>query len=445
MISGFRATCLLSAFLSLGLCGELQAQAIRGPIISQGTALRYGLEREWFTQVELDRSRSRVQHIFQSRDTLFVQTDRGVIHALDAETGRTEWRRGVGNPDYPSLGSAANDKVLAVVNGSTLYVIDRNSGRQLWDRSLGTVPGAGPAVTAERVFVPMVNGRIESYEIEDQYGPPWMYWSDGRAMVQPITSKQSVAWPTSQGYFYVGRAVNPIIRFRVETDDEIISQPAYGKPYFYAGSMDGYVYAVHEQSGNQRWRFSTGDPISSSPVVIDDRVYVATDRGGMYCIDSQSGDEIWWAPRVERFLSASPTRIFGADRFGRIFILDAKTGGRLGILQTAGINLYHINHRSDRIYLGSDTGILQCLHDVDLDQPVYHNLSNDTDEVEDEAKAGAVAEAPEKKEQPAPLDPDNPFAAGGGGEKPQEDDNPFGGGNDDPFGGAGGGDDNPFN
>jgi len=442
--------CLLLSFaLSLvaGSLSDANAQLTSGPVVSRSAALRHGLEREWFTHVELDRSRDRVHHIFHHRDVLFVQTNRGMIHAIDAETGRTKWRAQIGEPNYPSLGSGANDKYLGVVNGSTLYVVDRESGRQVWERRLSGAPGAGPALAEERVFVPMVNGMVVSYELEDKSAPPWVYWSDGRAMVQPVASRQSVAWPTSRGYFYVARAVNPSIRFRLETQDAVSASPSYRKPYFYAASLDGYLYAVHELSGTQQWRFSAGNPVSQSPVVIEDRVFVVADRGGLYCVDAETGGEIWWAPQVEEFLSVSPSRVFGADRFGRIFILDVKTGGRLGMIRTEGINLFHINHRTDRIYLGSDRGVLQCLHEAELDDPVYYNLSNESDE----AEGGAVAKTEEKpkgaepaaEEKPAAGDDpfDNPFA-GGGEPKPKEADNPFAVGGDKPKPAEKG--DNPF-
>ena len=401
-----------------------------GGLISRPTARRLGLERAWFTQIELDRSRSRIAYINQDHDTLFVQTDAGVLHAIDANNGSTLWANQIGKAEYPSLAPAASKDFVAVVNGSTLYVIDRETGQTVWTRKLGGGPGAGPAISAEHVFVPLINGRVEAYNLDKPQTPPWIYSSAGRAMIQPVSTSRSVAWPTDRGYLFVAQTGDQLaIRFRVETNDAITSKAAYKKPYFYASSLDGNVYAFHEMSGEQIWRFSAGDPIEEPATVIDDRVYVPTDHAGMYCVDAETGREIWWAPRIERFLAASKERVYATDNLYQLYILDAKTGGRLATLPIYGMNMLLVNQTTDRIYMASDSGLIQCLHDASLDKPIYHNVEKQ-EGAEDATEAEAEKPAGEKvdpfavpAEKPAP-------------EKPAPAADPFGGGGDaaDPFG-----------
>ena len=75
--------------------------------------------------------------------TLYATTNRGVVQAINAETGRTLWAQKVGNTNYPTLEPAANDSVVAVVNGSTLYILGADDGKELWNRRIKGVPGAG--------------------------------------------------------------------------------------------------------------------------------------------------------------------------------------------------------------------------------------------------------------------------------------------------------------
>ena len=44
--------------------------------------------------------------------------------------------------------------------------------------------------------------------------------------------------------------------------------------------------------------------------------------------------------------------------------LDAKTGSRIDMMPIDGNNMRLINSQTDRIYLGTKTGLLQCLHEV---------------------------------------------------------------------------------
>ncbi len=424
------------AMLILGLspCWGLADQLVPRPVLAQ-----QGLERAWFTQVELDRARDQIEGVTHSDDTLFVQTDSGVLQAIDAETGRTRWSISIGQGRHPSTAPAANDKYVAVIRGSRLYIADRATGGLIWDRQLVGGPGAGPAVTETRVFVPMINGRIEAYQLERSNAPPWIYASAGRALIQPISTKDSVSWPTDLGHLYVSGAENPGVRFRLETDFAINSQPGYRKPWLFAASLDGYVYAVHERSGNQVWQFSTGNPIDQTPIPIADRVYVCPRRGGLFCLAIETGQQLWWAPRVAKFLAAGKERIYGTDLQNTLYVLDAKTGGRLATIPLNGLNLWLSNHQTDRIYLGSRNGLIQCLHEVGLDEPMRYAVSD-----EDEKQGPPAANQPpeEQPAEPPPIpesvgqDAGNPFDDQEPADEPEDD--PFGGddGGEDPFGGA---------
>ncbi|NLE39994.1 MAG: PQQ-binding-like beta-propeller repeat protein, partial [Pirellulaceae bacterium] len=143
---------VLVGFLLLPTWIEVGA-APANRLIAPSDAARGGLDRAWFTQVRLDPGRAKVEHLrlFEATgrlpDTLFVQTDRAAVHAIDAETGRTLWVRLVGSPNHPSMAVGASDEIVGVVNGTTLYLIDRADGRIVWTRRVAGVPADGPVLT----------------------------------------------------------------------------------------------------------------------------------------------------------------------------------------------------------------------------------------------------------------------------------------------------------
>jgi outer membrane protein assembly factor BamB len=199
-------------------------------------------------------------------------------------------------------------------------------------------------------------------------------------------------------------------------------------------SVDGYVYAVHANSGDVMWRFSTGTAISYSPRPIGDSVYVVTDEGGLFKIDAETGLEQWWTPRVREFLAASDDRVYCTDRIGRLLIIDAKSGGRLGILATEQLDLFIPNHLTDRVYLGTKTGLLQCLRGLNLERPIVYAGPGSEAQETIQVKVGAPADPA----TPMPAASDDPFGTGAGGTTPAAD--PFGTGTGgtapaaDPFG-----------
>lgn len=354
---------LLGLCLTVGTLTSTAVAQRSNQLIAPSEANRFGLERAWFTRIQFDSARGRIAHVRQhvsstygyavhevisargrtvitDRDldrfgkplgkdqaeqqanklvqqltrsgieaeiksqvlpeiTIYVVSDSGVVQAIDGETGRTRWSTVIGNPRYPTDAPDANDDYVAIVNGATLYVLNQATGGIVWQRQTLGAPGAGPAVSDERVFVPMTGGTIEAYAVNDGRQPPWVFQSRGRAIVQPVIAGSGVAWPTDKGDLYVAEAKLTGIRYRLETKRPIVARPTALPPNrIVVVSTDGYVNCIHESSGGLVWRFSTGEPIVKPAVAIDDALFVVTDDDNLYRLNVDTGLEQWWAPRV---------------------------------------------------------------------------------------------------------------------------------------------------
>ena len=151
------------------------------------------------------------------------------------------------------------------------------------------------------------------------------------------------------------------------------------------------MYAVQEETGETLWRFSTGEPIVESPAVIDDHVYVTTQLGGMYALDAKTGKSLWWAENVARFAAASKTRVYATDGTGHLVAFSTASGTKLDSIPTKGISRVFANPDTDRIYMVSNTGLIQCLREAEQTEPLLHNA-------ERKAAAKAGLTPPPKKE-----------------------------------------------
>src|SRR5215211_5069786 len=160
-----RCEMMSTVFAALVLIFVVLAGDARGErrLMGQDEAARLGLTRAWFTQVRLNAAHTHVERAVLEGDRLTVLTSAGVVQELNALTGKTYWTAPIGNENYPSLGPAGNDKFVAIVNGSTLYVLDRVDGKPVIIRSVGGAPGAAPALSEKYIFIPLVNGRVEAY------------------------------------------------------------------------------------------------------------------------------------------------------------------------------------------------------------------------------------------------------------------------------------------
>jgi outer membrane protein assembly factor BamB len=280
---------------------------------------------------------------------------------------------------------------------------------------------------------------VEGYAIaSDKKLTPWYYQSSGRTMVTPLATPESVVWTTETGNLYVGNSEEPGMRFRMETHSEILAPPSYRKPLVFVAAASGEVFAMQEMTGVRQWKYATGFPVTRSPAPVGDHVFVTSDEPAMHCIDIKTGSAVWQAPHVMQFAAASKTRVYGVDDLGGLVVLDAAKGSVLGRITTDHPIHSLVNDQTDRVYLMSRDGMIECLRETDSKEPLYHNpKESETEKKPDTAtaqpaKVAQPAEKPAatKKEKPAEKQDENPPAkkpdqpAGNFGVK--DNDNPFG-------------------
>jgi outer membrane protein assembly factor BamB len=454
--------CLGAVVLVITLLAGSHPWAAAGDaIISEPAAGRHGLTRSWLAQVELDRARSRVTHITLHAGTLYVQTTQSMLAAIDAETGHPLWTKRIGRPDFPTLPVAVGEDLVALINGSQLFILNRYNGEMLSQTKIAGSPNAGPALSDKAAYVPIGTGAVLAYPLELLADPagesgtsakdmsaeqqkaaeatrrdnlrlnqepkrPAVCQSNGQVCVPPILIRQErddevVAWPTDRGAVTVARldhrdmGILPV-KYEMKTDGAILAKLAYLPPdpkvngdagLIFAASANGYVYAVTENGNNAPWKFPASEPLIQPPTVIGNRVYFVTQLGGMFCCDAKTGKQLWWAPKVLQFVAASKQRVYASDRTGQTLVLDARTGARLDVLSTELLPIKLLNSETDRLYLATDTGLVQCLHEIEQVKPILHGEDRKPKKVESPEKRLPTA----KKAKSDQGDQERPKAA----------------------------------
>lgn len=403
------------------------------PIFTREELAHVGLTRAFFSQVQIDPARYRVTELVLEGDLLLVQTDAGTLHALDSERGTTLWTQRVGNPRHPTLRAGINKKWVAVINGSELYVIDRFSGKILWSTRCHGAPGAGPALSSQRVYVPCLDGKVYAYRIDQIVAQPeedisaraarmisapspfvdtpaservvpLVSNSFGAAVIQPVLTheergEERVAWATDRGFLFLGvinriRAEEFPFIYRVDAAGGIVAQPTYlradpatgrrvGMLFIVSGR--GFVYAVRERDGKAIWRFSVGEPIYQPVAALGDDVFVTSVLGRLSCLSVTDGSEKWTTTGIKQFVSASHDRVYAVDMLDQLQILSRSTGARLGAIDVYRLPIRLMNDQTDRIYLATPWGLVQCIRELALDQPIRHQPEPPSDDKGDKA------------------------------------------------------------
>lgn len=344
----------------MGLSGWVRASDLIHPQL----LAPYNLEVAWFNQVQLDPDVGRVTSWLLDRGTLFVVTNTAVLQAFDAETGRSLWATPVGRPDLLSLKPTASEHLVSVVNGSTIYVLNRHTGVILWKRQTEGAVGAGPALSPTHVYVPLIRGKIESYRLEwadldtaiaagaAEKERPVVAASSGQgvttqeqgtqatpteslaASVKAVASrpivKEEFRLSTEQrpGHFVMswGRAlVEPRLTF-ADQNRERLAWPT-DKGLLFVGELD--VRSELRFSVNYFLQISGGDIVAppcvrpgdpSNPMDPQRMLYVAATNGFVYALREWDGKLLW------RFSSGEPINESPA-LIGNDLYVTTQTGG----------------------------------------------------------------------------------------------------------------------
>jgi eukaryotic-like serine/threonine-protein kinase len=96
------------------------------------------------------------------------------------------------------------------------------------------------------------------------------------------------------------------MRWKFETNGQVLSSPAVTSDTVYVGSSDHFLYAIDRASGTQKWKFKTESRITSSPAVSGGIVYFGSFDGNFYAVDAAKGELKWkFATPGERRFAAT--------------------------------------------------------------------------------------------------------------------------------------------
>lgn len=159
----------LPALLLLGLAA--------GPVPAQGTAARavtpdvaaldrLGLKADWSIHVPVTHRQdgiARVQPVDEHQ--VYVQTRGGLLVALNAATGREEWRYKFPTSFTDGLAVGVNEKFVFSVNVAKLYCHQRYTGVLEFAFDLPEAPSVGPVTDGDQFYVCFSSGKVACYDL----------------------------------------------------------------------------------------------------------------------------------------------------------------------------------------------------------------------------------------------------------------------------------------
>ena len=272
--------------------------------------------------------------------------DPGYVHAVDAETGESEWRF---EPDgYASSAPAVVDGTVYFGTwGRKFYALDAATGDPDWETTVGHRFGSSsPVVSDGVVYVGTVgDGPLVVSGDDEQFEPcavlaldadtgeeRWRYDDFGeRENVEssPALADGRVHVGSENGVYALDASTGEVAWERTDVQTHADVSPAVVDGVVYSGAPNAAddgppanLYAFDAATGDTRWTAGIDDvSLRTSPAVADGTVYVAasttracipeadecsgTSRGRVYAVDAATGERRWTAP-IETDTRSSP-------------------------------------------------------------------------------------------------------------------------------------------
>ncbi len=161
----------LAVLVALAASPAAPAQTVPPP--PESVLDSVNLKTEWTTAIPVAGKQDGVSLIqVVDGNQIFVRTKGGLLIALDAKTGSTQWSMKFNSINAPVYPVAVNDRYVVAVNLVTLYCLHRYSGLVEFEHKLPLVPSSAPALDRDVAYITMNGQRVTAYELPPSLAMP---------------------------------------------------------------------------------------------------------------------------------------------------------------------------------------------------------------------------------------------------------------------------------
>jgi outer membrane protein assembly factor BamB len=220
----------------------------------------------------------------------YFGTRDGYLIALDLLTHQQKWDFDLSGFPVRSSPAIANRTVF-ISSGFTLYAIDADNGRELWNVDMAYAGESSPTVADGVVYVASKENNLYAFDTESGE-QLWFFKTDGLLFGTPSLTDEAVIIGGDDGDLFAVDRENGHLHWKITLDSAIYSTPAISDGRIFVTTKGQTISAVDLESGELIWSYPVGG--SSSPAVADGVVFVGSDDGALYAIDAEVGGEPLW-------------------------------------------------------------------------------------------------------------------------------------------------------
>jgi outer membrane protein assembly factor BamB len=261
---------------------------------------------------------------------VYAATGFGLVVAIDPESGKKLWEKSVGSPVRASP-TAAGERVFVVTMEGQTYCLSGSDGTELWafrgtEERARILTNSSPAVEGDIAVFPYPTGDVVA--LQASTGRP--IWTESLSRARggsSLAAMSDTARPSIDGgmVFAVGHA-GRMVATSQKSGERLwsLSVPGVQAPWVAGESVfvvdtSGQLLAVTRRDGKIQWSVKLpGSSTWSGPVLAGGRLWLASSTGQLIGVDATSG-------RVDTTQDlGQPVYIAPIVASGRMFVLTDK-------------------------------------------------------------------------------------------------------------------------
>lgn len=229
-------------------------------------------------------------------ERIIVKTIDGHLYAFNRRTGEKQWVIDHGAPSLVLRASSSpvpyENMVLVGFSDGKLDAVDLETGRVVWQRSMGYASGSSdverladitsdPIVRGDMVYLASYQGYMVAMSLKQgQFN-----WN------KPVSTYRNLAMDSSALYmtdsddvlWSINRS-NGHVRWKQSAlTARGVTEPVLMGRRLLVGDKTGFLHLLDAKHGDFVARHTLGSPITVGPLVSSDRIYVTTASGQLHC------------------------------------------------------------------------------------------------------------------------------------------------------------------
>ncbi len=234
-----------------------------------------------------------IDHATAYEDILVFQGSGSTLSVLEANTGKVRWSRQVDRPATVFQESIRHGETLYTASDTELWEININNGNTLDRDSLGTLVNTSPLIVDDLAIFGTLAGELFAWQMTNDF-KLWSYKFDGPIHLPAIQiDGYYIAAISEKGEIRTLQTTNAhsgiSVRIAGGADANLLTDGVG----IYVASKDQSLYAFDVEDGFRFWRKRSSAPVVIQHTLHDGIIYATTEDTGLMAIDSATGDVIW--------------------------------------------------------------------------------------------------------------------------------------------------------